>query len=174
MNLRQLCLSSVLLCCVSIASCTTQSSSKSDTQSTGPDLVGQWRTTIQFSTGAFAALNDLQFMSVFNSGGTMTESSNYDVAPPVPPAYGIWKNTGPNQFEAKYEFFLTQYPIDVNEITRGSGWLPAGHGVLTEKITLATDGNSYTSSIRYDAYDKQGNLLDAGGDGTANGVKLRL
>ena len=34
---------------------------------------------------------DLEFMYAFNVSGTMTESSNYDAAPPVPPAYGVWK-----------------------------------------------------------------------------------
>ena len=36
-------------------------------------------------------MKDLEFMYVFNVGGTMTASSNYDGAPPVPPAYGVWR-----------------------------------------------------------------------------------
>ena len=43
-----------------------------------PDLVGQWRAKLQFTSGAFAPVKDLEFMYVFNLGGTMTESSNYD------------------------------------------------------------------------------------------------
>ncbi|HET6272831.1 MAG TPA: hypothetical protein VFG32_07620, partial [Bacteroidota bacterium] len=65
-------------------------------------LVGAWRSKVQFKSGAFAAVKDLEFMYVFNAGGTMTESSNYDGAPPVPPAYGMWRKLGPGQFEAKY------------------------------------------------------------------------
>ena len=45
-------------------------------------------------SGAFAEVKDLEFMYVFNAGGTMIESSNYDGTPPVPSAYGIWKKTG--------------------------------------------------------------------------------
>ena len=42
------------------------------------DLVGEWRAHLQFTSGAFAPVKDLEFMYVFNQGGTMTESSNYD------------------------------------------------------------------------------------------------
>ena len=52
----------------------------------GDDLVGAWKGKVQFKTGAFAAVTDLDFLYVFNAGGTMTESSNYDAAPPVTPA----------------------------------------------------------------------------------------
>ena len=59
-------------------------------------LVGAWRSRIQFSSGDFAPVKDLEFLCVFNRGGTMTESSNYDSAPPVPPAYGVWRSTPRN------------------------------------------------------------------------------
>lgn len=48
-------------------------------------LTGAWRASIQFSSGAFSGIKDLEFLYVFNAGGTLTESSNYDGAPPVPP-----------------------------------------------------------------------------------------
>src|SRR5215468_4174188 len=65
-------------------------------------LVGAWRGKVQFSTGPFAAITDLEFLYVFNEGGTMTESSNYDGVPPVAPAYGIWRKVGERKYEAKY------------------------------------------------------------------------
>src|SRR6266478_3224875 len=85
------------------------------TSRTGSDaspgsLVGAWRGKVQFKTGAFAEVKDLEFLYVFNAGGTMTESSNYDAAPPVAPAYGIWKKMGGNEYEAKYEFYITRIP----------------------------------------------------------------
>ena len=174
MNFKQWSLAAILIFSGLLGSCSNQSGSSSASQSNDSALVGQWQTKIQFTTGAFAAINDLEFMYTFNSGGTVNESSNYDVAPPVPPAYGIWKHTGPNQYEAKYQFFLTRVPADINELTRGSGWLPDGLGVLVEKITLSSDGNTYNSTVRYDAYDRQGKVLDGGGDATAQGVKLRF
>ena len=122
------------------------------------DLAGQWRSHVQFADGAFASIHDLEFMYVFNAGGTMTESSNYDTTPPVPPAYGIWRATGPGRFEAKYEFYATPPP--------------AGRGVLIETIALADDGRSYTSTIRYEAYDAAGAAIEGGGKATGRGVRL--
>jgi hypothetical protein len=116
-------------------------------------LVGAWRGKVQFSSGPFAAVKDLEFMYAFNQGGTMTESSNYDGAPPVPPAYGVWRKVKPWQYEAKYSFFLTK-PND-------GVWTPAGHGVLTEQITLSQDGKSFRSTIQMDLFDETGKLTDS-------------
>ena len=88
-----------------------------------PDLQGEWRAQLQFTSGAFAPIKDLEFMYVFNQGGTMTESSNYDASPPVPPAYGIWRKVGDRQFEAKYEFYVTKAPASFGEIAKGGGAL---------------------------------------------------
>ena len=132
------------------------------------DLTGQWRSHVQFADGAFASIHDLEFMYVFNAGGTMTESSNYDAAPPVPPAYGIWRATGPGRFEAKYEFYATRPPTSLESL----GWPPAGRGVFVETITLAGDARSFTSTIRYDTYDAAGRPIDGGGTATGRGVRL--
>src|ERR671938_650241 len=88
------------------------------------DLAGQWRARLQFTSGAFAPIKDLEFMYVFNQGGTMTESSNYDASPPVPPAYGVWRKVGSREFEAKYEFYVTRAPAKFDEIVEGGGWAP--------------------------------------------------
>jgi len=80
----------------------TASTSQTNKDSEKDNLVGAWQGKVQFKNGPYAAIKDLEFMYVFNVGGTMTESSNYDAAPPVPPAYGVWRKTGPHQFEAKY------------------------------------------------------------------------
>src|SRR5262245_61852309 len=124
----------VTLGCLAVTSC-----GKPEAASSAPEsqLVGEWRAQLQFTSGAFAAVKDLEFMYVFNLGGTMTESSNYDAAPPVPPAYGIWRRTGPREYEAKYEYYATRPPAAFDEIASGSGWLPAGRGVFVDHITLA-------------------------------------
>ncbi|HZN55017.1 MAG TPA: hypothetical protein VFB67_06805 [Candidatus Polarisedimenticolaceae bacterium] len=122
------------------------------------ELAGAWRSKVQFADGAFASIKDLEFMYAFNAGGTMTESSNYDAAPPVPPAYGIWRVTGPNRFEARYEFYASRPP--------------AGRGVFVETITLSDDGRSFTSTIRYEAYDAAGQPIEGGGSATGQGERL--
>jgi hypothetical protein len=136
------------------------------------DLQGQWRAQLKFSSGAFVTMKDLEFMYSFNQGGTMTESSNYDAAPPVPPAYGIWRKVGPRAYEAKYEFYVTKPPAAFDEIVKGSGWGPAGRGVFVEKITLSQDGKTFTSKMKYDQYDTAGKPAEGGGEADGKGVKL--
>lgn len=139
---------------------------------TEPELAGEWRAQLQFSSGAFAAIKDLEFMYAFNQGGTMTESSNYDGVPPVPPAYGIWRKVGPREFEAKYEFYVTKAPAAFDEIAKGGGWAPAGRGVFVERITLSDDGNAFTSKITYQQFDTAGKPAEGGGEAQGKGVRL--
>lgn len=134
-------------------------------------LIGAWRSSLQFSTGAFAGIKDLEFMYAFQAGGTMTESSNYDGAPPVPPAYGVWRALGPGEFEAKYEFYVTA-PAPAEAFKAGAGWLPSGRGVFTERITVAADGQSFTSTVKYEAFDPQGKPVAGGGEATGRGVRI--
>ena len=91
-------------------------------------LTGAWRSSLKFKTWPFAGVKDLEFMYVFNEGGTLTESSSYDGAPPVPGACGVWRSVGPNEFEAKYGYF---------------GNAPSGRGVLTERIALSADARTF-------------------------------
>ena len=79
------------------ASCSAAPSTSSAEVAAGNNLVGAWRSNLQFSEGTFAALKDLEFLYVFNAGGTMTESSNYDGAPPVPPRL---RNLAPGRAES--------------------------------------------------------------------------
>jgi hypothetical protein len=134
-------------------------------------LQGAWRSDIRFSSGAFAQMKDLQFMYVFNQGGTLTESSNYDAAPPVPPAYGVWKTVGPGQFEARYAFYITEAPKTLDEIKAG-GWNPTGFGVFDERIRLAPDGQTYTSTIDYSAFGPGGEVVEGGGQAQGSGKRI--
>jgi len=144
------------------------------TTGTGPDLVGAWRGRVQFTTGAYAAVKDLEFLYVFNPGGTMMESSNYDASPPVTPAYGVWRQVGVRQFEAKYVYYWTKSPATFDEIAKGGGWSPGGHGVLTQKITLSADGSTFDSTIKYEVFDQQGKATDPATEATASGVRVRF
>jgi hypothetical protein len=134
-------------------------------------LVGAWRSSIHFENGAFAPIKNLEFMYVFNTGGTLTESSNYDGAPPVPPAYGVWREVGPNEFEAKYEYFATE-PSDQGAFLKGAGWLPSGRGIFTERIKLSPDGQSFESIIRYYALDGRGGPAAGGGDAKGKATRI--
>jgi hypothetical protein len=135
-------------------------------------LAGAWRAKVQFKSGMLADWKNLEFMYAFNPGGTMTESSNYDASPPGPPAYGVWRKTGPRQFEARYEVFLTKSAKPLEEIAKGGGWLPDGYGVLSEKITLSADGKSFKSIIRWDAFDPAGKAVETAIEGTGEGKRM--
>jgi hypothetical protein len=136
------------------------------------DFVGEWRAKLQFTSGAFASIKDLEFMYVFNQGGTMTVSSNYDASPPVMPAYGIWRKVGTREYEAKYEFYVTKPPANFEEITKGGGWGLGGRGVFVERITVSADGKSFNSKIKFDQFDTAGKPAEGGGDASGRGVKL--
>lgn len=140
---------------------------------TTPLLVGAWRSSIQFEAGAFAEIKDLEFLYAFHSDGTLTESSNHDAAPPVPPAYGVWRAVGPNEFEATYEFYTTK-PTDPEALRNGAGWIPSGRGVLTERIKLSDDANTFTSSLTYVPLDQDGRSAAGAGSGTGRAVRIRL
>jgi hypothetical protein len=135
-------------------------------------LVGAWENRLQFTTGAFATVKDLRFLYSFNQGGTMTESSDYDAVPPVPPAYGVWRQTAPNKFEAKYVFYQTKPPATFREIASGMGWLPVSRGILTERINLAADGNSFESSLTYEPFDMNDKPTTGGGVATGHGSRI--
>jgi hypothetical protein len=137
-------------------------------------IVGAWRADIQFNSGAFAPVKDLEFMYIFNPGGGMTESSNYDAAPPVPPAYCVWRATGENQYEAKYEFFVTKAPDSLAGPAVSLVWSPAGRGVLLEKFTLSDDGSTFKSTIHLDLYDQSGNPVEGGGDAEGAGERIKF
>ena len=159
---------SLLLAATSLAGCAHTSQS-----ATGNDaLVGAWRSEVRFKSGAFAGIRDLEFMYAFNAGGTLTESSNYDGAPPVPPAYGVWRRIGPNRFEATYQFYATKPPAKSDELLAGGGWMPAGRGVFVERIEVGADGRSYASSIRYSAFDANGQPIAGGGEAEGHATRI--
>lgn len=135
-------------------------------------LAGAWRSKVQFSDGAFAAMKDLEFMYVFNQGGTLTESSNYDEAPPVPPAYGVWREVAPARFEARYFFYMTRLPAHLEELTAGGGWGPGGHGEFVETIRLAPDAQSFESDMTWEAFDSAGKPAAGGGKAKGHGTRI--
>ena len=137
-------------------------------------LAGAWRGKVPGTSGWLASMKGLEFMYVFNTDSTMIESSNYDASPPGPPAYGVWRNVGKGHYEAKYVVFLTKPVAILDEIAKGGGWVPNGHGVLTQDITLSGDGNTFESTIRFDLFDPEGKPVEGGGEATGHGDRIRF
>lgn len=148
--------------------------SSTKSESAPPKIVGAWHAKVQFVEGPFAAVKDLEFFYSFNVGGTMTESSNYDGAPPVPPAYGVWRETGPNSFEARYHYFNSKPPAKFGDITAFGGWTPNGHGELVEKFTMAADGDSFESEMSLQMFDASGKPIEGGGKAKGTGTRIRF
>ncbi len=133
-------------------------------------LTGAWRSQIEFWDGPLGGVKGLEFMVAFHGDGTLTESSNYDSAPPVPPAYGVWRRTGARAFEAHYEFYMTKAPPAGTSLS--GGWLPAGRGLLDERITLAEDGKSFTSTIHLQMLGEDGQPTKDKGDAQGTGRRI--
>jgi hypothetical protein len=160
---------------VMIAGCRGGPSSPAAASADAGMLVGAWRSTIAFRNGPLAEMKDLEFLYAYNAGGTMTESSNYDeAANSSPPAYGVWKMIKPRTVETKYVFYTTSAPTPSDAAVKGGDWWPAGHGVLTETITLSDDGQSYTSMIKLTTFDKAGKPIAGDGEGTGTGRRIVL
>ena len=146
---------------------------QSRNQSANLDLIGSWRASVQFETGPYSEIKDLNFMYIFNSDGTMLESSNYDAAPPVPPAYGIWRSLGEHQFEAKYEFYVTRVPDTSEHLPAGTGWLPGGFGRLVDTISIESDGHSFSSRTHLTMYNT-GDSVTGDDIAVGHGTKMRF
>lgn len=153
------------VCALALSAC-----SAPPAQDATQSITGAWRSHVQFTTGPFAQVRDLEFMYAIHADGTLMESSNYDAAPPVPPAYGVWRETGPGVFHAHYEFYLTQAPTHGANLA--GGWPPAGRGVLEETITLAPDGQSFASTLHLQILDAQDHPTSDTGDAQTHAVRI--
>ncbi len=135
-------------------------------------LVGAWQSRVTATEGYVSTLKDLEFSYVFNQGGTMTESSNYDDAPPVPPAYGLWRSLGSGVYEAKYLFYATQPPEKVEQLLQG--WGPAGHGEIIERIHLSHGRKSFESTMTLQLFDQSGHVVPGGGAARGRGTRIEF
>jgi hypothetical protein len=165
----------LMLSALLITGCANAPSSQTTASADRGMLVGAWRAKIVFRTGPLAEMKDLEFLYSYNAGGTMTESSNYDeAANSSPPAYGVWKQLDPRTFETKYVFYTTKTPGPGDGAPNGNDWWPAGHGELTERITLSDDGQTYASTIKLATFDKAGTPIAGAGSGEGTGAGSRI
>ncbi|MEQ1728476.1 MAG: hypothetical protein ABL982_08840 [Vicinamibacterales bacterium] len=156
-----------------VTGCGNAPSSQASVSAEGERLAGAWRSKVAFRSGPLTGMKDLEFLYAYNAGGTMTESSNYDeAANSSPPAYGVWKQTGPQTFQTKYVFYTTKAPDPASGQPSSGDWWPDGHGVLTETITLSENGNTYTSTVGLAMFDKADQPIAGGGEGTAAGTRI--
>lgn len=93
---------------------------------------------------------------IMNSGGHTPASGNF--------CLGVWRQTGPNTYHLKH-FALAYNPA--------SGQL-AAKILLTEDVTVAKGGASFSGSFTQDAYDPTGATLLPGGHiaGSITGLRV--
>ena len=87
---------------------------------------------------------------MFNQGGTLTSIDN---TPPTlhGPGLGTWERTGLRSYSAPFQFF--------NFNPDGSF---AGTQKIDRQIHLSAHGNSYTSTVTFQRYDSEGNMVFSG------------
>jgi hypothetical protein len=138
----------VVLIAISLIACT---------QAPTPSpMKGAWESHVAFTGGALRADEESAISLCLQRRRNDDRVIELRRRPPDPPAYGVWKEVSPNRFQLKYIFYVTKPPSRFEELVGGQGWLPNGHGVITEDITLSADGNSWQSKIHWDAFDMDG------------------
>jgi hypothetical protein len=144
-------------------------STPSAAKPSAPSLEGGWRAHVTFASGPLKGV-PFQFLITYAAGGGMVESSNFDEVPPVPPAYGSWARTGPQNFKSTYVFFATK-TANAKDVTKG--WTFSGVGVLNENIAQGKTGDAYSSSISYQLFDAEDKPL-TGQSGTGSVTASRI
>lgn len=113
-------------------------------------LVGLWDSQVTLTDCNGHTLVSFEAHEMFHAGGTLTSTDN---TPPgrQGPGFGTWKRAGRTTFTAPFQFF--------NFNADGTF---SGTQKIARTITVAADGNSYTSEVNFGSYDPNGNLLFSG------------
>ena len=59
-----------------------------------------------------------------------------------------------------------------DELVKGGGWAPDGYGILTQKITLAADGNSFESGITLELSTRMEKSWQSEAEASGSGKRL--
>jgi hypothetical protein len=123
-----------------------------------PSIVGMWHVVF---TGQ--SMNDGPYVlpEPFDNSVVVWHGDGTEIMNSSRPAQdgnfclGVWKQTG------KREYFLNHIPWQGNDPTGN----PQGGAQILEKVTLSPDGNHYSGTFRFQAYDTSGNptLMITGG-----------
>jgi hypothetical protein len=118
-------------------------------QNNGPSIVGMWHVVFTGHTmngGAYVLPNPFDnSVVVWHSDGTEIMNSSRP-AQDGNFCLGVWTQTG------RLQYFLNHIPWQGND-PMGN---PQGGAQILEKIDLSPDGNSYTGSFSFTAYDTTG------------------
>lgn len=76
--------------------------------------------------------------------------------------------------EDRYAYFWTGAPAQFEEIARGGGWSPDGHGFLTQAIIPSGDGKFFGPEIKYEVFDQSGKPTERSSMASAKGIRMEV
>ena len=119
----------------------------SATAESGGRLVGVFDTHLTLTNCHGVVIRTLEALQMFNQGGTLASTDNQ---PPSSrgPGFGTWENMGGRSYSAPFQFF--QFNPDGTF---------TGTVKIARNILLATDANSYTSTVSVEILDPNGNVV---------------
>jgi hypothetical protein len=118
-------------------------------------IVGMWHVIFTAQT-----MNGAPFSGVIDNSVVVWHKDGTEIMNSARPAQdgnfclGVWTRTG------KLKYYLNHIPWQGNDTENAPGGIgnPQGGAQLTEKVTLSTDGNSYSGTFTLNGYDTFGNL----------------
>lgn len=121
----------------------------------GPSIVGLWHAVFTVET-----MNDAPFSAQFDNSLVTWHRDGTELMNSSRPAQdgnycmGVWKRTG------KLSYLLNHFPWQGNDASNAPGGIgnPTAGSQLIEKIELSPDGECYTGSFVFKAYDTSGNV----------------
>lgn len=121
-----------------------------------PSIVGMWHVVFTAHTLNGSPIPDTEIdnaMVVFNSDGTEIMNSG---RPPQDGNFclGVWEQTG------RATYAINHIPWGGNDNSNAPSGIgnPQAGDQLVERVTLGSDGKSYSGAFRLDAYDINGRL----------------
>ena len=127
--------------------------SKKDDDDHEPAIVGMWHVVLTGET-----LNGAPFSGVVDNSLAVFHSDGTEIINSSRPAQdgnfclGVWERT------SKFKYRVNHIPWQGNDPTNAPGiGNPQGGAQLLEKITLDSDGDSFTGTFSLQAYDTNGN-----------------
>lgn len=113
-------------------------------------LQGVWDSEVTLTDCNGFTLVVFRAYEMFHQGGTLTSTDN---TPPTlhGPGFGTWQHAGVRKYTSPFQFF--------NFNADGSF---AGTQKIDRQIQLSPDGTSYTSTVTFESFDPDGNLIFSG------------
>lgn len=129
-------------------------------------IEGLWNVNVTITNCATgAALATFPAMGLFARGGTFHDTNGGAASPPSSrsSSFGVWKHVRGRTYEFAFQLFRFN-----------STGQPIGTQIVRHMVTLARDGESYTSSGSSEAFDTSGVLIPGPPTGCSTSTATRF